>query len=137
VRSVALVLDLSAVAVAAAIAAGAVALVESLVGRHGAAWLVGLLVGGAWVVLANAYLVTCWTLVGQTAGMRLLGVRVETTGGEALGPGRAVLRAVGLALALLPLGAGLLPVVGTRRRRGLHDWIAGTTVRLDRSPRPG
>ena len=41
------------------------------------------------------------------------------------------------ALALLPLGAGLLPVVGTRRRRGLHDWIAGTTVRLDRSPRPG
>jgi uncharacterized RDD family membrane protein YckC len=42
--------------------------------------------------------------------------------------GRAIRRVGGFVLALLPFGAGFLPVLFDPQRRGLHDRIAGTVV---------
>jgi uncharacterized RDD family membrane protein YckC len=37
-------------------------------------------------------------------------------------------RLIGLGLAIIPLFAGFLPVLVDDRRRGLHDFLAGTVV---------
>ena len=45
------------------------------------------------------------------------------------------MRFVGLVLAIVPLFAGFLPVLFDARRRGLQDFLAGTTVLyVDREP---
>jgi uncharacterized RDD family membrane protein YckC len=49
-------------------------------------------------------------------------------GGRRPGLGRSLARLVGLALAIVPLFAGFLPVLFDRRRRGLQDLLAGTVV---------
>jgi uncharacterized RDD family membrane protein YckC len=90
---------------------------------------------GAWLLVGSVYLTTFWSLAGQTPGMRLLGVRVETNGSRRIGLRRASRRLVGLGLALAPLGLGLAGVVASGDRRGLHDRIAGTEVLY--APRPG
>jgi uncharacterized RDD family membrane protein YckC len=60
--------------------------------------------------------------------MRLLRLRVVGPAGDAPSIGRAIVRAVGLVLAIVPLFAGFLPVLFTERRRGLPDFLAGTVV---------
>ena len=59
------------------------------------------------------YFVVFWTTTGQTPGARIMEFRVVPTGGDKLKPWRAVVRAVGLALAAIPLFA----VAGSRRSR--------------------
>jgi uncharacterized RDD family membrane protein YckC len=39
-----------------------------------------------------------------------------------------VVRLIGLGLAIVPLFLGFLPVLVDARRRGLHDFLAGTVV---------
>ena len=41
---------------------------------------------------------------------------------------RSIVRFIGLALAVIPLFAGFLPVFFDRRRRALQDYLAGTDV---------
>jgi uncharacterized RDD family membrane protein YckC len=53
---------------------------------------------------------------------------VSTDRGEPPGIGRSSVRVVGLGLAIIPLFAGFLPVLVDARRRGLHDFLAGTVV---------
>lgn len=79
---------------------------------------------------------------GRTLGKRLVGVRVVTVAGEAVPPGRALLRAAAFALPMatrpvpvLGLVAGLGWVAGVslilradQERRALHDRLAGTMV---------
>jgi uncharacterized RDD family membrane protein YckC len=130
-RSIALVLDLALVAAGVALAGASVGLIAALGGAHGPAWLVGTSVGAGWVLAAYAYLVLFWSTVGQTLGMRIFGLRVVAANGAPPGVGRSVVRAFALALAIIPFFAGLAPVLVERRRRGLHDMIAGTTVRYD------
>jgi uncharacterized RDD family membrane protein YckC len=72
------------------------------------------------VVLTVLYVVGL-LLVGQTPGMRLFGVRVQTVDGSRLGLVPACLRT---ALLLLFLPA----VISDRDGRGLHDRAAGTVV---------
>jgi hypothetical protein len=48
--------------------------------------------------------------------------------GEPISVPRAIVRFVGLILATIPFFAGFWPVLFTRRRRGLPDWMAGTVV---------
>jgi uncharacterized RDD family membrane protein YckC len=40
-------------------------------------------------------------------------------------------RLFGLVLAIVPLFAGFVPVLFTKRRRGLQDFLAGTVVLYD------
>jgi uncharacterized RDD family membrane protein YckC len=77
------------------------------------------------------YFVVFWTSTGQTPGMRALGLRVTRAGGATVGLGHALLRVVGLGLAIVPLFAGFLPVLVDDRRRALQDFMAGTVVVYD------
>ena len=81
------------------------------------------------------YFVVFWTSTGQTPGMRWLGLRVTTGDGGGVGVGRALIRVVGLGLAIVPLFAGFLPVLVDDRRRALQDFMAGTIVVYVRSRR--
>lgn len=92
----------------------------------------------AFLTITSAYLLFFWTLEGQTPGMRLLGIRLDDFDGTPrLSPRTAMRRLIGAGLAVVPLGAGLLLVLFSDRRRGLHDRIANTEVILvDREGKP-
>jgi uncharacterized RDD family membrane protein YckC len=94
--------------------------------HHTAAVVIG---ATFWLVIFSVYLTTFWSLAGQTAGMRLLGIDIVTEDGDRrIGLRRAVRRLVGLVLALIPLGLGLIGVILRDERRGFHDRLAKTDV---------
>lgn len=65
---------------------------------------------------------------GQTPGKMLCRIAVARQDNSPVGYGRALLRWLGYGLAALPFGLGLLGVLVTAKRRGFHDWLAGTWV---------
>jgi uncharacterized RDD family membrane protein YckC len=142
-RAVALAADV-AIAHVIVFAGGAVlALVASLVGDVKLDLLERILAAFAWAVVIGTYFVLFWSTAGQTPGMRAMGLRVIDARGGHPGVPRSVLRLVGLGLAIIPLGAGFLPVLVDDRRRALQDFLAGTVVLYDvtsgpptRSPSP-
>jgi uncharacterized RDD family membrane protein YckC len=81
-----------------------------------------------WILAASLYLMSFWALSGQTPGMRFFRIRLDSAVGPRIGPRRAVRRLVGLVLAILPLCAGLVPVVFADDHRGWQDRLAGTDV---------
>jgi uncharacterized RDD family membrane protein YckC len=90
--------------------------------------------GTAWLTLGAFYLVSFWSLAGQTLGMRFFGIRL---GVEARGlPLRKSLkRLLGLVLAAIPFGLGFLGILFDERRRGWQDRLAGCDVLYeDREP---
>lgn len=103
-------------------------LAAAFVGDPGPGWLVGLLLGAWWTVVAGVYFVLFWSAAGQTPGMRLMRIRVTDRGGAPPSAARATLRLVGLLLAIAPLFLGFIPILFDGRRRGLQDFLAGTTV---------
>jgi uncharacterized RDD family membrane protein YckC len=107
---------------------GIAALVASLVGGLRPAWLAGALLSVGWLLVVGAYFVLFWSASGQTPAMRLLRVRVRGPDGGRLSVGRSLVRFVGLVVAIVPMFAGFIPVLFTDRRRGLPDFLAGTTV---------
>jgi uncharacterized RDD family membrane protein YckC len=87
--------------------------------------------------IVSATALTAWLLVyfaipiavgGRTVGMAVVGLEVVTTDGRDVGAGRAVIRTMLIPLSLILLGIGMLMVLIDRRRRALHDLIAGTAV---------
>jgi len=68
---------------------------------------------------------------GRTLGKRLLGLSVRDRDGEVPGLGRATLRFAARFATLATLLIGWLLILVTRRRRALHDFIAGTIVVVD------
>jgi uncharacterized RDD family membrane protein YckC len=66
--------------------------------------------------------------------MRLMRVRVTTASGASVSASRALVRFVGLILAIVPLLAGFLPVLVDSRRRALQDFVSGTVVVDDGEP---
>lgn len=109
------------------------ALAASLFGGFRPQWLAAALLTGGWALLAGGYFVLFWSGVGQTPGMRLMRLRVRRRGGSAPSFGRAVVRAIGTLIAIVPFFAGYLPVLFDERRRGLPDYLAGTEVVYDES----
>lgn len=134
-RGVALVLDAALAQLAFLVGAASIALVLALAGGLGDGWLDGSLAGAGWFLAVGAYFVAFWSGTGQTPGMRALRVRLVDTSGRAPPVLRSVVRFVGLILAIIPLGAGFLPVIFDSRRRGLHDFLSGTVV-LDETVAP-
>jgi len=80
----------------------------------------------AYAVWAAAYFIGFWSTTGQTPGARLMQIRLVTAKGEKLKPRRALLRWIGMNLAMVPLFAGYLPI--PFGRRGFPDWLAHTLV---------
>lgn len=130
-RAVALATDVSLTIVAFMSIVGMAALVASLVGSLRPAWLVGALLTVGYLLVAGTYFVGFWSAAGQTPGMRLLRLRLHGPAGPMLSIGRAVVRLVGLGLAIVPIFAGFVSVLFTERRRGLPDYLAGTVVVYD------
>ncbi len=131
-RGVAFLIDAVVINVIAFLIGGAVNLIASLFGHHGSINVVGALLGAAaWWFWSLFYFVTFWTLTGQTVGNRVLAFRVISEAGGRIKPKQAVRRFIGMTLALIPLGAGFLPILTDERRRGFHDRLANTVVRWD------
>ena len=84
------------------------------------------------------YLVTFWSLAGQTPGMRFFGIRLGAEGGR-LPARQSLKRLAGLVLAAIPLCLGFLGMLTDERRRGWQDRMAGVDVfyeRNERTPAP-
>ena len=92
-------------------------------------WLVATLATVGLALLSGCYFVFFWSTAGRTPGMHLVHLRVAVEDSPAP-PSirRSVVRLVGLALAIIPVFAGFLPVLFDRRRRGIADMVAGTVV---------
>src|SRR5262245_37687969 len=85
------------------------------------------------LLLDGGYLATFIAAGGQTIGKMATGIRVipadpAAPTSERVTFGRAIVRAAGYLMALVPLGLGFLPVCFGRHRRGLHDRLADTRV---------
>jgi uncharacterized RDD family membrane protein YckC len=127
-RAVGLAVDV-AIAQVIVFAGGAVlALVASLVGDLQFGTLERVIAAIAWVTVVGFYFVLFWSTASQTPGMRLMGLRVLGPSGGHPSVGRSIVRLVGLGLCIIPLFAGFLTVLVDDRRRGLHDFLAGTVV---------
>jgi uncharacterized RDD family membrane protein YckC len=61
--------------------------------------------------------------------MMAVGIIITTRAGYRISFTRAFFRSVLWVLAMLPLGAGMIPIFFDHERRGLHDQLAGTVVR--------
>ena len=83
---------------------------------------------GTWIVVGSMYLLTFWSLAGQTPGMRVLSIRIESGGSPRLGGRIARRRLTGTVLAVIPLGLGFLGILTRDDRRGFPDRRAGTVV---------
>lgn len=133
-RAIALAVDAFIAQGIVVITGTVLALVASLVSEAKLGTGGVILATAAWLLFVATYFVTFWSTAGQTPGMRLMGLRVETSGGEHPGFGRSVVRVIGLGLAILPFFLGFVPVLLDRRRRGLHDFMAHTVVLYAREP---
>lgn len=136
-RGVALVVDAFAIVAGTAVVGGAASLVAAVVGGLRPEWLAQALLSLATVAIAVGYFVLFWQTAGQTPGMRLMHVRVLSRRGDGrVTAGQAIVRTIGLALAIIPCFLGFVPALFDRRRRALPDYLAGTVVVYDDGGRP-
>lgn len=82
--------------------------------------------GVVYVVWTAGYFVVFWSMSGQTPGARVMQVRLVTPGGGRVKPARALVRWIGMNLAMLPLPWGYVPI--PFKRLGFPDWLAHTRV---------
>jgi uncharacterized RDD family membrane protein YckC len=127
-RALAAATDASLVLLVFISLSAAIALISTMVGTLRPAWLVGLLLGSGLTLIADVYFVLFWSGAGQTPGMRLMRLRLLAPDGRPPSLGRALVRAIGTLIAIIPFFAGYLPVLFDKRRRALPDLLAGTEV---------
>ena len=130
-RGIALAVDALFVWLIFLVGAAMLGLVASLVGELKPDWLVGVLAAAGWLLVVGTYFIGFWTGAGQTPGMRLMRLRVLDRSGAPPGFWRAVVRLIGLAVAIVIVFLGFLPVLFDDRRRALQDFLAGTVVYYD------
>ena len=135
-RALALAIDVAIVHVIVFAGGAVLALVGSLVGDLKLDTLGRVLAAGAWAGTVAIYFITFWSAAGQTPGMRVMDIRVTTAEGGLPSIGRSIVRVGGLALAIIPLFAGFLPVLVDDRRRALQDFLARTVVVHGEMPYP-
>jgi uncharacterized RDD family membrane protein YckC len=128
-RAIALAIDAAIVEGGLLLVAAMLSLIGSLVGGLDLGTAAKIVFAALWALITGAYFVIGWSTAGQTLGMRVMELSVLTA--DALLPPRVLrstVRVVFLGLCIVPLFAGFLPVLFDRRRRGVHDMVAGTVV---------
>jgi uncharacterized RDD family membrane protein YckC len=88
------------------------------------------------IIWAFSYLVTSLVIAGRTLGKWLVGDRVVAKSGRPIRPWQAVVRVLAMPLSFLLLGLGFIGLIFGKKRRALHDLIAGTVVVSDWGNRP-
>jgi uncharacterized RDD family membrane protein YckC len=88
--------------------------------------LFAVIAGAVYVLWAATYFVVFWSMTGQTPGARVMQVRLVTPSGGRVKPVRAVVRFVGMNVAMVPLPWGFVPIPFDRL--GFPDWLAHTRV---------
>jgi uncharacterized RDD family membrane protein YckC len=128
-RIVAFALDAAIIDAVALVVGVVIALALSLFNLPNDVQKVLAAVGGvAAVVWGISYFTFFWSTTGQTPGNRVMSIEVRGVRGERLSVRRAFVRVLVLPLSVIPFGAGLWLILVDRRRRALHDRIAGTVV---------
>ncbi len=87
-----------------------------------------LVTGAAVILIAAFYFIFFWTLLGQTPGKMLFGLRIVSTKGNNITFWQALRRYIGYYLSAFVLYIGFLWVLVDNRRQGWHDKLAGTIV---------
>jgi uncharacterized RDD family membrane protein YckC len=82
--------------------------------------------GGVYLLWTALYFVVFWSTTGQTPGARVMQIRQLTARKTRVHPIRALVRWVGMNLAIVTLGAGYIPLLFGRRP--FPDWLAKTLV---------
>ena len=65
---------------------------------------------------------------GASPGKIVMGLRVTGTGGEAMDINRAAIRNLSKVVSVVPLFAGVIMALWSKRRQMLHDQFAGAYV---------
>ena len=100
-------------------------------------------------IICAIYFIGFWTWRGQSLGKIVIGAKIVRVDGSPIGIGRAILRYLGYFVYLLIarfisgpvytfyiiIAVGLFIVAFNRKKRGIHDLIAGTVV-IDSRPAP-
>jgi len=94
----------------------------------------GLFLGG-YGVFAFFYYWIGLSITGRSVGKGLVGLRVVAADGEPISAWRAAVRCFIYPFSFI-LGLGLIPIVTGKRRRALHDAVAGDLVLYDWGDRP-
>jgi uncharacterized RDD family membrane protein YckC len=97
-------------------------------------WTIALLSS---ITFFGLYAAICWTLIDRTIGQAFIGLRVLRPNGESLSFWRAIKRAIGYLLAIIPLFLGFFWILVDDRRQGWHDKLADTVVVYDWNARLG
>ena len=74
------------------------------------------------------YTIGFWIAKGATPGKMAMSMQIVMADGRPLRGGAAVIRYIGYMVNVLTLGIGYLMIAFTPKKRGLHDYIAGTVV---------
>jgi uncharacterized RDD family membrane protein YckC len=127
-RAVALAIDSVIIWAALLIVGAAIAAIGALFGGIHFGPVGKFLVGSGAIIFAGLYFVVAWTAAGRTVGQRMMGLRVVEYDGEQPHFIRSVIRTVMMGLCIVICFVGFIPVLFDRRRRGLHDIVARTTV---------
>jgi uncharacterized RDD family membrane protein YckC len=105
-----------------------IAVLSALFGSDGFSATGVVISAGAWILFGSAYLLIFWSLAGQTPGMRVLSIRIESQGSRRLGLRCARRRLFGAVAGVLAFGLGLVGVVTRDDRRSWADRRADTDV---------
>jgi len=128
-RLLALIIDGVVVAAVGLAVTGTAAVVVNVFGHVNLDTVLGIVSAAATSTVATvAYFSLSWSLVGQTLGMRALGVRVVGRRGRPPSFIRALLLVPATALSAAPAFAGYLPILWEPRRWALQDRLTGTRV---------
>ncbi len=80
------------------------------------------------IIIPVIYIIGFWSLTGQTPGKAALGIKIIRLDGTDIVLGNAVLRLIGYIISFIIFYIGFLMIGWHRKKRGLHDIIAGTVV---------
>ena len=134
-RAVGLAIDVLLAQIIFLTGAALVGLVASLVGDLRPEWLVAALAAAGGYSSQAPTSSSSGRLRGRPRACASCASACPIISGQPPSLGRSIVRFFGLLLAIVPLFAGFLPVLLDDRRRGLHDFLAGTTVLyVDREP---
>lgn len=117
--------------------AGIIFVFSDLLGQTGFAFstgaLLGLLLFTTWAFFYGSISLA---VAGRTFGMGVVGLRVVSKEGLPLHLGQAVVRVLSMPLSFFFFGLGFIGLLIGKRRRALHDVIAGAVVVYDWGDRP-